>query len=83
MTAITVSDKRLVAPVSGAKMQVITTSSDAATGYTHDASADFETILVTYLCDSTGTVKVATFSGTTITLGTISTGVHTLVIIGY
>jgi hypothetical protein len=82
MTAITVSNSGQVSPNAGIKCFVVLTDTNAATGYTYDASGQFSTIYATYLCDSTGAVKIATFSGTTVTLGTISTGAHTLILFG-
>ena len=82
MTAITVSSLRQHTPVPGIKEIVIKTSSAAATGHTFDATGYFTTIWGTYLNDSTGAVKIATFSDLTVTLGTISTGVHVLRIWG-
>lgn len=82
MTAITVASKGHIAPNAGVKMYALLTDANAATGYTYDASALVTTIWATYLCDSSGAVKIATFSGTTVTLGTISTGAHCLIVIG-
>lgn len=82
MTAITAADTRQLAPVGGIKELVILTDSACATGMTFDASSYFSTIYSTYLCDGTGAVKIATFSGTTVTIGTVSTGVHCLRVLG-
>lgn len=82
MTAITVASNRQLAPNAGVKEIVILTDSAAATGFTFDATGYFDTIWGCYLADSTGAVKIATFSSLTVTLGTISTGVHCLRIWG-
>jgi len=82
MTAITVDELRQAVPNAGVKEIVIMTSSAAATGHTYDATGYFTTIWGTYLADATGAVKIATFSSLTVTLGTISTGVHCLRIWG-
>jgi hypothetical protein len=78
MTAITVASLRQAVPNAGVKEIVIMTSAAAATGFTWDATGYFSTIWGTYLSDSTGAVKIATFSSLAVTLGTISTGVHCL-----
>lgn len=87
MTAVTLGEAaRQVTPNAGAKSVVLRTDANAATGYTIDASAaangGFYKIYRVYVCDDTGVVKTATWSGTTITLGTISTGIHTVEILG-
>jgi hypothetical protein len=82
MTAIVIGSEGQMVPNGGIKMHAIVTTAAAATGHTYDATGLVSTIIATYLCDSTGAVKVATWSSLTVTLGTISTGVHTLIIIG-
>lgn len=78
MTAIVVSSLAQAVPNAGVKEVIILTSAAAATGHTWDATNYFSTIWGTYLADSTGAVKIATFSSLTVTLGTITTGVHCL-----
>jgi hypothetical protein len=77
---------RQIAPNAGIKVVVIRTDANAATGYTIDASTaangGFADVYATYCCDDLGAVKVATFSALAITLGTISTGIHTVIIWG-
>jgi len=80
MGAITSPTIIQLAPNCGVKEVVVTGS--MATGETWDASSYFTTLYVTYLCDGTGAVKIATFSGTTVTMGTLSTGTHTLIVWG-
>ena len=82
MTAIVIGSQGQIAPNAGIKMHAIVTTAAAATGHTYDATGLVSTIIATYLCDATGAVKVATWSGLTVTLGTISTGIHTLIIVG-
>jgi hypothetical protein len=83
MTAITVSEARQASPNAGVKRVVIRTDAAAATGYTYDASLQgFTTLWSVYVNDDTGVVKTATWSSLVVTLGTISTGVHTLVLEG-
>lgn len=85
MTALTASSEIQTAPNCGVKRVIVRTDANAATGFTYDASASpgiFSAIWAVYVCDNTGVVKTATWSGTTITLGTISTGIHTLIIEG-
>lgn len=82
MTAITVSSLRQLAPVSGVKEIIILTDSACATDFTFDATNYFSTIWGNYISDSTGVVKTATFSSLTVTVGTVSTGVHCLRIWG-
>ena len=68
------------------KELVIVTPSTFATSDTIDVSTSnpkLKTILSLYICDGTGVVKTATFSGTTITAGTITTGVHTIRVLGH
>ena len=76
MTAVVVSDKRQLVPNAGIKEIVYLSSSACATGHTMDLTGDFTTIYGTYINDSTGVVKAATFSSLTVTIGTVSTGVH-------
>ena len=47
MTAITVSNKGMIAPVSGVKMYAFLTDGNAASGYTFDATGYFSTIWAT------------------------------------
>jgi len=82
MTAVVQSDTRQLAPNAGIKEIVILSSSACASGHTIDASSYFSTLWGVYVCDSTGAVKIATFTGTTITMGTLSTGVHCIRIWG-
>ena len=49
-----------------------------ATGETWDATGYFTTIYQLTLTDADGTPKIATFSGLTITMGTLSTESHSL-----
>jgi hypothetical protein len=78
MTAVTIASARMLAPVSGVKEMIFLTDSAAATGYTLDLTGYFSTIWGCYVNDSTGVVKTATWSTLTLTLGTLSTGVHTI-----
>ena len=71
------------------KVIVIQTSSAAATGHTIDLGTDtaggaINTILNTLLQDDAGADKTATWSPTTgiITLGTITTGIHNITVVG-
>ena len=82
MTAIVPTSTTQSLPNPGVKRVIIRTDSAAATGHTYDATDVFTDIWATYLCDDTGAVKIATWSTLTVTLGTISTGVHTLIIEG-
>jgi len=82
MTAVVQSDTRQLAPVSGIKEVIILSDSACDTGHTIDASSYFSTIYSVYVCDSTGVVKEATFSGTDITMGSLTTGVHCIRILG-
>jgi hypothetical protein len=86
MTAVTVSEMRQVAPNAGAKKVILRTDANCATGYTVDASTAangaFTELWSCYICDNTGAVKIATWSSLTVTVGTISTGIHTIILEG-
>lgn len=69
-------------PQLNATVLMITTAATAATGDEIDVAGYMKTIKNVYVADSTGVVKTATFSGTVITLGTITTGVHHLLVFG-
>lgn len=69
-------------PQLNATALVIETPATAATGDEIDVAAYMKTVQIVYCADASGAVKVATFSGTVITLGTITTGVHFLLVMG-
>lgn len=88
MTAV-VEDSRYEAKIGDLKIVCIVSSSACATGHTIDTGMDsaggaFKTILNTLVQNTTGTDKTATWNNTTglITLGSITTGVHKITIIG-
>ena len=62
----------------GALTMISLTSAAADTSDTWDATGYFSTIWGVYLCDSTGAVKPVTFSALTVTLGSITQGVHAM-----
>ena len=69
-------------PTLEAKVLVIQCPASTATGDEIDVADHMTTILVPYICDATGVVKTATFSGTVISLGTVTTGVHAVLVFG-
>lgn len=91
MAAI-VATKTNVSVVGDLKFIVVETSAAAATGDTLDLNSDvangrgaqLKTILLTLLQDDAGADKTSTWDPATgiITLGTISTGIHNLMIVG-
>jgi len=91
MTAV-VENFRKVAVVGDLKIIVIQTDENAATGHTIDLNSDvadgrgqvIKTILNTLVQDDAGADKSATWDPDPgiITLGTITTGVHNITIIG-
>lgn len=90
MTAIALSDITFRKGFSGdLKIMVLQLPSDTASGGTIDLGTDsvggyIHTILLTLLQDDAGADKTCTWSPTTgiITLGTITTGVHNLMVVG-
>jgi hypothetical protein len=92
MTAV-VETFRKKAVVGDLKFITIQTSSAAATGHTIDLGSDatdgrgaeINTILNTLVQDDAGADKTSTWDPSTgiITLGTITTGIHNITIIGY
>lgn len=84
---------RKIANVGDLKIITIQTSAAAATGHTIDLNSDvadgrgaaMEQILNTLLQDDAGADKSSTWDPATgiITLGTITTGIHNITIIGY
>lgn len=87
MAAVTLGETaRQVVPNLGLKMVSLQTNASAATSDTIDASTAangaFYQIYGVYIADNTGAVKTATWSGLSITLGTISTGIHNILIWG-
>ena len=82
MTAVVQSDTRQLTPNAGIKEIIILSDSNCDTSHTIDASSYFSTIYSVYVCDSSGEVKTATFSGTNITMGSLSKGVHCIRILG-
>ena len=90
MTAITLSDCTFYKGFCGdLKIMVIVTPATAATGGTIDLGSDsaegyISTILNTLLQDDAGADKTCTWDPATgiITLGTITTGIHNLLVLG-
>jgi len=92
MTAV-VETFRKIAVVGDLKFITIQTSSAAATGHTIDLSSDASNargvviteILNTLVQDDAGNDKTSTWDPSTgiITLGTITTGIHNITVIGY
>ena len=86
MTAVTATSVTQEAPNCGIKRVLIRTDANAATGYTIDASTaangGFAKLYSVYVNDDTGAVKIATWSSLVVTLGTISTGIHTVILEG-
>ena len=92
MTAV-VETFRKIAVVGDLKFITIQTSSAAATGHTIDLNSDatdgkgvvITEILNTLLQDDAGADKASTWDPATgiITLGTITTGIHNITVIGY
>jgi len=92
MTAV-VETFRKIAVVGDLKFLVIQTDANAATGHTIDLNSDvadgkglvMTQILNTLLQDDAGADKTCTWDPATgiITLGTITTGIHNLTIVGY
>ena len=76
MGAITSPVITQLTPNSGIKEMEVFGS--MATGETWDATNYFSTIYSLYICDADGTVKIASFSGLTVTMGTLSTEAHSL-----
>lgn len=84
---------RKIAPVGDLKFVTIQTSAAAATGHTVDLNSDaadgkgvvITQILNTLLQDDAGADKAGTFDPATgiYTLGTVTTGIHNLTVIGY
>lgn len=78
----------LALPIPNKKAVLITSDATLATGDTIDMSAvamgQFSAIDIVYVADATGVVKTATFVAATrvITLGTLTTGVHKLLVVG-
>ena len=83
MTAVTVSTALQSTPNAGVKRVVLRTDANCATGFTLAAGDyGFSDLYATYLCDDAGAVKIATWSALVVTIGTVSTGVHTLILEG-
>ena len=90
MTAVTETFRK-IGFAGDIKFICIQTSSAAATGYTIDLGSDtfagaaIDTIHNTLLQDDAGADKTSTWVPSTgiITLGSITTGIHNLTIIGY
>lgn len=76
MTAITVAASGQLVPNAGVKEVIILTDTLADSGYTFDATGYLSTIWGVYINDSSGVVKEATFSGLTVTVGSITQGTH-------
>jgi hypothetical protein len=72
MTAIVAADLRQMTPVSGMKEIIILTDSATDDSYTFDATDYFTTIYGLYVCNATGGVEAATFSGLTVTMGNLT-----------
>lgn len=91
MTAV-VETFRKIAVVGDLKFICIQTSAAAATGHTIDLNTDvtdakgqvLKEILITLVQDDAGADKTSTWSPTTgiITLGSITTGIHNILIVG-
>jgi hypothetical protein len=88
MTAV-VETFRKVVSVGDLKFIAIQTSAAAASGHTIDlgtdtAGGEVNEILLTLLQDDAGADKTATWAPATgiITLGTITTGIHNILIVG-
>lgn len=92
MTAV-IETFRKVAVVGDLKIVTIQTSAAAATGHTVDFNSDatdgrgtvFTQILNTLVQDDAGADKTSTWDPATgiLTLGTITTGIHNITVIGY
>ncbi len=92
MTAI-IETFRKISVLNAHKLITIQSSSAAATGHTIDLHSDvadgkglaIKEILNTLLQDDAGADKTTTWDPTTgiITIGTITTGIHNLTVIGY
>ena len=90
MTAV-VETFRKIAVAGDLKIINIKTSSACATGHTIDLTSDsaagvaMTEILNTVVQDDVGTTKLASHDPATgiITMGTLSTGIHNITIIGY
>jgi hypothetical protein len=92
MTAV-VETFRKLAVVGDLKFIVIQSDANAASGHTIDLNSDvadgrgqaMKTILNTLLQDDAGADKTCTWDPATgiITLGTITTGIHNITIMGY
>lgn len=84
---------RKIAPVGDLKVVTIQTSAAAATGHTIDLNSDasdargvvITQVLNTLVQDDAGADKTSTWDPATgiITLGTITTGIHNVTVIGY
>jgi len=92
MTAVTETFRK-ISVLNAHKIITIQTDADATSGYTIDLASDsadgkgvvLTQILNTLLQDDAGADKTCTWDPATgiITLGTITTGIHNLTIIGY
>lgn len=88
MADITANCTMEIAFIQGKKGVIVTTHALAATGDTiemsNSAMGEFSAIDIIYAADDDGAVVVATCvaGATEITLGTITTGVHKLFVIG-
>jgi hypothetical protein len=82
MTAITSPVTIQVLPNIGVKM--IAVRGSMATAETYDASSYFSELQGCYLCEELGVVKIASFVVATgvVTIGTVSTGTHCLLLWG-
>ena len=82
---------RKIANVGGLKMVIIQSSAACASSYTIDLKSDssagvvFEQVLNTVVQDDAGADKDSTWDPATgiITLGTLVTGIHNILVIGY
>ena len=89
MTAV-VESNRYVGFVGDLKVIVIKTDATAATGHTIDLGSDtfadqgIKTVLLTLVQDDAGADKTSTWDPETgiITLGSITTGIHSIMIVG-
>lgn len=92
MSAATISTKKL-AIVGELKFLSLTTDALAMTGFTYDCNsdvadgrgADLKTVVHSLIQATDGTDKAGTFDSATgiYTAGTLTTGVHKLLLIGY
>jgi hypothetical protein len=79
-----ISSPTVVQLLPNAGLKIIQVKGSTDTGETFDASSYFSTIYGLYLCEDLGVVKPATWVAATrvITIGSVSAGVHSMLVWG-